>query len=427
MNKTFVKRIIKRFSIVINHFIDDEEVDEITLLNLQSNQCQTALNKKINNKIEQLAHSSSNVFASLCTFISKKIDKNYQSQRLSNSSISFSQIIFVEIDKKIDNQLKVFVVSLSRLYDSSHESILEKKNNSSSQTHRLVNLFNDVFVSFYKSSSIFSSLVNSYSISQFDNFYFASQLIMTSRSNRSFDDSKRSNLNHLFSNNVENLSKIQNNTTKLFHVSRDNLESRNRERNRSFFFFSRQYDEETRRQLSSRRYRSMFDQISLSLSFYQMQKNLLDLFNKQVKQLDSLVFDQSISSRNENTSHITQSREARQKFISQMIEQLRDIMREKIQQIANTSKEYNFITNSNSYSSNELEIVVNRFKTIDFDFFHLDAFESYESNDIIFAYKKTIYREIFIFVQRVNDYAHVIDEFVVRENLFFCLRDATMT
>ena len=147
-----------------------------------------------------------------------------------------------------------------------------------------------------------------------------------------------------------------------------------------------------------------------------MQENLLDLFIKQVKQLDSLVFDQFISSRNENTSHITQSREARQKFISQMIKQLRDIMREKIQQIASTSREYNFITNSNSYSSNELEIVVNRFKAIDLDFFHLDVFESYESNDIIFAHKKTIYREFFIFVQRVNDYAHVIDEFVVRDS-----------
>ena len=377
MNKTLVKKVIKRFNIVINHLIDDEEVDEITFLNLQSNQCQSASNKKINNKIEQLAHSSSNVFASSCTSISKKIDKDYQSQRLFNSSISSSQIIFVEIDKKIDNQLKVFVVSFSRSYDSSHESILEKKNNSSSQTHRFVNLFNDVFVSSYKSSSIFFSFVNSYSTSQFDNSYFASQFIMTSRSNRSFDDSKRSNLNHLLSNNVENLSETQDSTTELFHVSRDNLESRDRERNRSFFFFSRQFDEETRRQLSSRRYRSTFDQISLSLLFYQMQENLLDLFIKQVNQFDALVFDQSNSSRNENASHIIQSREARQKFISQMLEQLRDIIREKIQQIANTLREYNFITNSNSYSSDELDVAVNRFKAIDLDFFHFDVSKSY--------------------------------------------------
>ena len=250
---------------------------------------------------------------------------------------------------------------------------------------------------------------------------------MIDRFNRSFDDLKRSNFNHLFSKMVENLLKLQDKTIELFHVSRDNLESRDRERNRSFFFLSRQFDEETRRQLSSRRYKSTFDQINLLLSFYQMQENLLDLFSKQVKQFDSLVFDQSISLRNENTSHITQSRKVRQKFISQMIKQLRDIMREKIQQIANTSREYNFITNSNSYSSDEFKVAVNYFKAINLDFFHFDVFESYESNDIIFAHKKTIYREVFTFVQRVNDYVHVIDEFVVRENLFFCLRDATMT
>ena len=157
-----------------------------------------------------------------------------------------------------------------------------------------------------------------------------------------------------------------------------------------------------------------------------MQENLLDLFIKQVKQFDSFVFDQFISFKNENTSHITQSREARQKFISQMIKQLRDIMRKKIQQTANTSRKYNFITNSNSYSSNELEIVVNRFKAIDLDFFHFDVFESYESNDIIFFHKKTIYREVFTFVQRINDYVHVVNEFVVRE-FFFDFRDAIMT
>ena len=149
MNKTLVKRVVKRFNIVTSHLIDDEEVDEITLLNLQSNQCQSTSNKKINNKIEQFAHSSSDVFALSCTFISEKIDNDYQSQRLFSSSISSSQIIFVEIDKKIDNQLKVFVVSLSRLYDSPHESILEKKNSSSNQTHKLVNLLNDVFRNAY--------------------------------------------------------------------------------------------------------------------------------------------------------------------------------------------------------------------------------------------------------------------------------------
>ena len=331
MNKTLVKRIIKKFNIVTSHLIDEDEIDKITSLSLQSNQCQSTSNKEINNKIEQFVHSSANVFASSCTSILEKINNYDQSKRLFNSSILFSQIIFVEVDKKIDNQLKVFIISFFHSYDSSHESILEKNDSSSSQTRRLVNLFIDVFVSSYKSLSTFSSLVSSYSTSEFDNFYSTNQFIMTSRFNRSSNDSKRSNFNHFLSNSIEKLSEIQDNTIKLFHVFRDNLESRDRERNRSFFFFSRQFDEETRRQLSSRRYKSTFDQINLSLFFYQMQENLLDLFIRQVKQLDSFVFDQSISSRNENTSHITQSREARQKFISQMIKQLRDIMREKIQ------------------------------------------------------------------------------------------------
>ena len=130
MNKTLVKRVVKRFNIVTTHLICDEKIDKITSLNLQSNQCQSSSNKKINSKIEQLAHSSSNVFASSCTFVSKKIDNYDQSKRLFSSSISFSQIIFVKIDKKIDNQLKVFVISFFRSYDSSHESILEKNDSS---------------------------------------------------------------------------------------------------------------------------------------------------------------------------------------------------------------------------------------------------------------------------------------------------------
>ena len=103
INKTLVKRIVKSFNIVTNYLIDNEEIDKITLLNLQSNQFQSTSNKKINSKIEQFARSSSNVFASSCTFILRKIDNDYQWQRLFNSSILFFQIIFVEVDKKIDN------------------------------------------------------------------------------------------------------------------------------------------------------------------------------------------------------------------------------------------------------------------------------------------------------------------------------------
>jgi len=67
-----------------------------------------------------------------------------------------------------------------------------------------------------------------------------------------------------------------------------------------------------------------------------------------------------------------------------------------------------------------------RFKASNLDFFHLNALNNYESNNIIFAYKKTIYREIFIFVEHMNDYAHVVDEIVVRNNLSFCFRNFVM-
>jgi len=68
-----------------------------------------------------------------------------------------------------------------------------------------------------------------------------------------------------------------------------------------------------------------------------------------------------------------------------------------------------------------------RFKTSNLDFFYLDALDNYELNNIIFAHKKTIYREVFIFVERVNDYTHVVDEIVVRNNLFLCFRNFVMT
>jgi len=54
-----------------------------------------------------------------------------------------------------------------------------------------------------------------------------------------------------------------------------------------------------------------------------------------------------------------------------------------------------------------------RFKTSNFDFFYLDASNSYKLNNIIFAYKKTIYREIFIFVKRINNYVYVVNKVVV--------------
>jgi hypothetical protein len=47
------------------------------------------------------------------------------------------------------------------------------------------------------------------------------------------------------------------------------------------------------------------------------------------------------------------------------------------------------------------------------DFFYLDALDSYKLNNIIFVYKKTIYKEVFIFVERINNYIYIINKVVI--------------
>jgi len=67
----------------------------------------------------------------------------------------------------------------------------------------------------------------------------------------------------------------------------------------------------------------------------------------------------------------------------------------------------------NKFSQENIDVFSNRFKTSNLGFFYLDALDNYELDNIIFAHKKTIYREVFIFVERINDYAYVVGEVVV--------------
>ena len=107
---------------------------------------------------------------------------------------------------------------------------------------------------------------------------------------------------------------------------------------------------------------------------------------------------------------------------SQMLQQLRDIMREKIQQFNHyifdrrNQSQQNFTRTMNFVNDHE------RFKIIDFEFFHSNVSKSWNTKFIIFFHKKTIYREIYVFVSRINDYAHLIDEIIVRDNLSLYLR-----
>jgi len=81
----------------------------------------------------------------------------------------------------------------------------------------------------------------------------------------------------------------------------------------------------------------------------------------------------------------------------------------------------------NKFLQENTNIFFNKFKIFNLDFFYLDALDGYKLNNIIFTYKKTIYREVFIFVERINNYAYIVDKIIVRNNLFFCLCDSIIT
>ena len=69
----------------------------------------------------------------------------------------------------------------------------------------------------------------------------------------------------------------------------------------------------------------------------------------------------------------------------------------------------------------------NQFRAIDDKFFYFDVFENYEFNNIIFVHKKFIYWEVFIFVQWMKNYAHVVNETSVYENLSLYFKNIVMT
>ncbi|SLM38754.1 hypothetical protein LPUS_09077 [Lasallia pustulata] len=58
----------------------------------------------------------------------------------------------------------------------------------------------------------------------------------------------------------------------------------------------------------------------------------------------------------------------------------------------------------------------------DLGFFHPDVPESYGTGDVIFNSKETIYREVYTFIKQVEDYALLVGEEKVAENLSTCLR-----
>ncbi|SLM34773.1 integrase and r domain-containing protein [Lasallia pustulata] len=62
------------------------------------------------------------------------------------------------------------------------------------------------------------------------------------------------------------------------------------------------------------------------------------------------------------------------------------------------------------------------FQASDLGFFHPDVPESYGTGNVIFNLKETIYQEVYTFIKRVEDYALLVGEEKVAENLSTCLR-----
>jgi hypothetical protein len=55
------------------------------------------------------------------------------------------------------------------------------------------------------------------------------------------------------------------------------------------------------------------------------------------------------------------------------------------------------------------------------DFFYLNALNNYRLNNIIFVYKKTIYKEFFIFVKYIYKYIYIVNKVTIQNNLSLCL------
>ena len=66
------------------------------------------------------------------------------------------------------------------------------------------------------------------------------------------------------------------------------------------------------------------------------------------------------------------------------------------------------------------------FRASDLGFFHPDLEESYRQGDIVLSSKETIYREVYTFSRRVQDYAIIKGEDVVRQNLSIYFRGAAL-
>lgn len=67
------------------------------------------------------------------------------------------------------------------------------------------------------------------------------------------------------------------------------------------------------------------------------------------------------------------------------------------------------------------------FRAFDLEYFHSNLEEFYEKSDIVITIKKTIYREIYIFCRRIQDYSNIVRKERVRMHLSTCFSENALS
>ena len=70
--------------------------------------------------------------------------------------------------------------------------------------------------------------------------------------------------------------------------------------------------------------------------------------------------------------------------------------------------------------------MIERFKIANVNYLYFDMSESYETDMIIFFNREIIYKEMFVFINRVRNYVTTLIEFEVLINLSSCFREIAL-
>ena len=70
--------------------------------------------------------------------------------------------------------------------------------------------------------------------------------------------------------------------------------------------------------------------------------------------------------------------------------------------------------------------MIERFKIADMSYLYFDMSENHEINMIVFFNREIIYREMFVFTNRVKDYATTLIELEILINLLSCFREIVL-